>query len=79
MTGVHGLLNYPTNERRNVFESKQTINYKRHLTEAAALAAAYELLINTNISIDRAREYFLADYPDYLEVFEEVVQECQDM
>lgn len=47
--------------------------------ESAALSAAYELLINTNIPIGRAREYFLADYPDYIEVFEEVVQECEEM
>lgn len=49
------------------------------MTEAAAQAAAYELLINSNLSINRAREYFLADYPDHIEVFEEVAQECQDM
>lgn len=62
-----------------MFESKRTLNYRQHLMEAAALAAAYELLINTKLSVDRAREYFLTDYPDHIEVFEEVVQECQDM
>jgi hypothetical protein len=62
-----------------MYESKRTLNYKYHLEVAAAQAAAYELLINTNIPIDRAREYFIADYPDHIEIFEEVVQECQGM
>lgn len=62
-----------------MFESKRTMQYKQHMLESAALAAAYELLINTNVPINRAREYFLEDFPDYIEVFEEVVQECQEM
>lgn len=49
------------------------------MAESAAQAAAYELLINMNLSVDRARDYFLMDYPDHIEIFEEVAIECQDM
>lgn len=63
----------------SMFESKRTTQYRHQQMESAAIAAAYELLINTNLSVDRAREYFLVDYPDFIEVFEEVVEDCQSM
>lgn len=62
-----------------MFESKNTMNYRAHQQECAAQSAAYELMINTNLSVARAREYFLNDFPDHIEIFEEIAEECAEM
>jgi len=44
-----------------------------------AFAAAYELLINTNISLANVREMFLESYPDYEYVLDEVIEDVKEM
>ena len=44
-----------------------------------AYAAAIELMINTNLSVENVREMFLEAYPDYEYVLDEAIEEVKEM
>ena len=62
-----------------MFTSKDKLRLQNQRHEDMAFAAAYELLINTNISLANVREMFLESYPDYEYVLDEVIEDVKEM